>query len=163
MIGPIGLYDPEYEKDSCGVGLAVNIDGRKEHRIVDYGLRILDNMEHRGAENADGKTGDGTGITVQIPHAFFVSLGIRVPEAGKYGAGLVFLPRDEGSAQSGLSPFPEAVIMSLFSAAKPAASSNLGMLVAVETPWLVVTLMTPSPEEPFFVVTITTPLAPRAP
>ena len=103
MIGPIGLYDPEYEKDSCGVGLAVNIDGRKEHRIVDYGLRILDNMEHRGAENADGKTGDGTGITVQIPHAFFVSLGIRVPEAGKYGAGLVFLPRDEGSAERCLS------------------------------------------------------------
>ena len=96
---PVGLYDPEYEKDSCGVGLVVNIDGRKDHRTVEYGLRVLDNMEHRGAENADGRTGDGTGITVQIPHAFIVSLGIRVPEAGKYGTGIVFLPRDEASAE----------------------------------------------------------------
>ncbi len=95
-----GLYDPEYEKDSCGVGMAVSIDGRKGHDIVESGLRILANMEHRGAENADGKTGDGSGITVQIPHAFFVAEGIRVPEAGKYGCGNVFLPRDEGSAEA---------------------------------------------------------------
>ena len=98
-----GLYDPEYEKDSCGVGLAVNINGKKDHRIVEYGLRILDNMEHRGAENADGKTGDGTGITVQIPHSFFVSLGIRVPEAGKYGSGIVFLPRGKEAGERCLS------------------------------------------------------------
>ena len=98
-----GLYDPEYEKDSCGVGLAVNINGRKEHRIVEYGLRILENMEHRGAENADGKTGDGTGITVQIPHSFFVSLGIRVPETGKYGSGIVFLPDNDESSEKCLS------------------------------------------------------------
>ena len=80
--------------------MAVSIDGRKGHDIVESGLRILANMEHRGAENADGKTGDGSGITVQIPHAFFVAEGIRVPEAGKYGCGNVFLPRDEASAEA---------------------------------------------------------------
>ena len=89
-----GLYDPDDEKDSCGVGLAVNIDGRRERRIVEYGLRILENMSHRGAENADGKTGDGAGMTVQVPHELIISLGIDVPEAGRYGTGLIFLPRD---------------------------------------------------------------------
>ena len=103
MPGRTGLYDPEYERDSCGVGLALNIDGTKSHRIVEYGLRILDNMEHRGAENADGRTGDGTGITVQVPHSFFVSLGIHVPEAGRYGVGNIFLPKDENNREKCLS------------------------------------------------------------
>ncbi len=94
-----GLYDPKYEHDACGVGMAVNIDGRKDHRIVEYGLELLENMAHRGAENGDGKTGDGAGILVQIPHAFIVKLGIPVPEAGRYGTGLVFLPREGGSAE----------------------------------------------------------------
>ena len=62
-----GLYNPANEHDACGVGMAVNIDGHKEHRIVEYGLRLLENMAHRGAENGDGKTGDGAGILVQIP------------------------------------------------------------------------------------------------
>ncbi len=110
MMEKTGLYDPGNEKDSCGVGLALNIDGRKDHRIVEYGLRILDNMEHRGAENADGKTGDGTGITVQIPHSFFVSLGIKVPEAGRYGSGIVFLPRDPVSAETCLSIIREECV-----------------------------------------------------
>ena len=88
-----GLYDPCNEKDSCGVGLAVSISGAKDHEMVELGLQILENMEHRGAENADGKTGDGAGITVQIPHDLFVSLGIPVPEAGRYGAGIVFIPK----------------------------------------------------------------------
>ena len=94
-----GLYDPKYEHDACGVGMAVNIDGRKDHRIVEYGLELLENMAHRGAENGDGKTGDGAGILVQIPHAFIVKLGIPVSEAGRYGTGLVFLPREGGSAE----------------------------------------------------------------
>ena len=93
-----GLYDPSYEHDACGVGMAVNIDGRKDHRIVEYGLELLENMAHRGAENGDGKTGDGAGILVQIPHAFITKLGIPVPEAGRYGTGIVFLPRGSPSA-----------------------------------------------------------------
>ena len=105
--GKVGLYDPMNERDSCGVGLALNIDGTKSHRIVEYGLRILDNMEHRGAENADGKTGDGTGITVQIPHSFFVSLGIHVPEVGRYGAGNIFLPKKKSERDACLSIIKE--------------------------------------------------------
>jgi len=93
-----GLYDPAYERDSCGVGMAVNIDGTRDHRTVEHGLRILENMAHRGAENADGRTGDGAGILVQIPHGFIISQGIPVPEAGTYGTGMVFLPRDPAAA-----------------------------------------------------------------
>ena len=86
------LYRKEYEHDACGVGLAVDISGKKTRDIVEFGLRINENMAHRGAENAD-RTGDGAGITVQIPHEFIVSQGIQVPEEGRYGTGLVFLPK----------------------------------------------------------------------
>lgn len=94
-----GLYDPANDRDSCGVGLAVNMDGARSHRIVETGLKLLENMAHRGAENGDGKTGDGAGILVQIPHGFIGKLGIPVPEAGRYGTGLIFLPRDPPSAE----------------------------------------------------------------
>jgi len=89
-----GLYSPEYEHDACGVGMVVNIHGGKSHELVDNALRVLENMEHRGAETRD-KTGDGAGILVQIPHEFILLQGIPVPEKGKYGTGLVFLPKDE--------------------------------------------------------------------
>ena len=74
--------------------MVADISGRKDHQIIENGLRILENMAHRGAENADGMTGDGSGILVQIPHDFIVSQGISVPEAGRYGTGIIFLPRD---------------------------------------------------------------------
>ena len=105
--GSIGLYDPSYEHDACGVGMAVNIDGRKEHRIVEYGLQLLENMAHRGAENGDGKTGDGSGILVQIPHEFIRKLRIPVPEAGRYGTGLFFLPQEGSCAESCMALFRE--------------------------------------------------------
>ena len=90
-----GLYDPQYEHDACGVGLLVNIHGGKSHEIVERGLQVLENMVHRGAEGADSKTGDGAGIMVQIPHEFILLQGIPVPEKGRYGTGLVFLPKDK--------------------------------------------------------------------
>lgn len=90
-----GLYSPEYEHDGCGVGLVVKIDGSKHHSIVDQGLRVLENMAHRGAEGADSKSGDGAGIMVQIPHEYILLNGIPVPEKGRYGVGMVFLPKDE--------------------------------------------------------------------
>lgn len=93
-----GLYDPEDVRDSCGVGLAVSIDGARSHRTVETGLRLLENMAHRGAENGDGRSGDGAGILVQVPHRFISSLGVPVPEPGRYGTGLVFLPKDAGLA-----------------------------------------------------------------
>lgn len=90
-----GLYRPEYEHDACGVGLVVNINGNKYHSVVEQGLCVLEHMAHRGAEGADNKTGDGAGILVQIPHEFILLNGIPVPEKGRYGVGMVFLPRDD--------------------------------------------------------------------
>ncbi len=90
-----GLYNAAYEHDACGVGMVVNIHGNKSHDLVDNALKVLENMRHRGAEGADNKTGDGAGILLQIPHEFILLQGIPVPEKGKYGTGLVFLPKDE--------------------------------------------------------------------
>lgn len=92
---PSGLYDSSYEHDACGVGMLVNIHGDKSHELVDSALKVLENMKHRGAEGADNKTGDGAGILLQIPHEFILLQGIPVPEKGKYGTGLIFLPKDE--------------------------------------------------------------------
>ena len=89
-----GLYDPAHEHDACGVGMIVNLNGSKSHELVDSALRVLENMKHRGAEGADNKTGDGAGVMVQIPHEFILLQGIPVPEKGKYGTGLIFLPKD---------------------------------------------------------------------
>ena len=94
-----GLYDPSNEKDACGVGLLVNVGGVKSHRLVEQGLQVLEHMVHRGAEGADPKTGDGAGIMVQVPHEYILLQGIPVPEKGRYGTGLVFLPRDEQRAR----------------------------------------------------------------
>lgn len=89
-----GLYDASHEHDACGVGMIVDIHGNKSHELVDSALKVLENMKHRGAEGADNKTGDGAGIMLQIPHEFILLQGIPVPEKGKYGTGLVFLPKD---------------------------------------------------------------------
>lgn len=89
------MYDASNEHDACGVGMIVNIHGDKSHELVDSALKVLENMKHRGAEGADNKTGDGAGIMLQIPHEFILLQGIPVPEKGKYGTGLVFLPKDE--------------------------------------------------------------------
>ena len=104
----VGLYQPDYEHDACGVGMVVNIHGGKSHELVDNALRVLENMEHRGAETRD-KTGDGAGIMVQIPHEFILLQGIPVPEKGKYGTGLVFLPKDEKAQQEILSVMIEEI------------------------------------------------------
>ncbi len=103
-----GLYQSQYEHDACGVGMVVNIHGGKSHQLVDNALKVLENMEHRGAETRD-KTGDGAGIMVQIPHEFILLQGIPVPEKGKYGTGLVFLPKDEKAQQEILSVMIEEI------------------------------------------------------
>jgi len=90
-----GLYCSANEHDACGVGMVVNIRGDKTHELVEKALTVLENMRHRGAEGADGKSGDGAGIMLQIPHEFILLQGIPVPEKGKYGTGLVFLPKDK--------------------------------------------------------------------
>ena len=104
-----GLYNTAYEHDACGVGMVVNIHGGKSHQLVDNALRVLENLRHRGAEGADGKTGDGAGILLQIPHEFILLQGIPVPEKGKYGTGLVFLPKDTTKQQAILSIMIEEI------------------------------------------------------
>ena len=93
------LYSFQNEHDACGVGLVLNLFGEKSHEIVEKGLQVLENMEHRGAESADNKTGDGAGILIQIPHEFILLQGIPVPAKGRYGTGLVFIPKDPQKAE----------------------------------------------------------------
>src|SRR5512140_2638217 len=93
-----GLYDPRHEHDACGVGFVAHIKGRKSHEIVEMGLTILNNLRHRGATGADPLHGDGAGVLVQIPDAFFreemAAQNVKLPKAGLYGVGMVFLPRN---------------------------------------------------------------------
>ena len=98
-----GLYDPAFEKDSCGVGFVMNMKGEKSHEIITQGLEILKKLEHRGACGSDSATGDGAGILIQIPHLFFQKqsekAGIKLPEAGRYAVGNVFLPSGKDTEQ----------------------------------------------------------------
>src|SRR6266446_5295229 len=91
-----GLYDPRFEHDACGVGFVVNIKGEKSHEIVEQALTVLQNLDHRGACGCEENTGDGAGILLQVPHAFFQDacegLGFKLPDPGEYGVGMLFLP-----------------------------------------------------------------------
>ena len=95
-----GLYAPEQEHDACGVGMVANIKGEKTHAIITESLEVLNNLGHRGASGADPDTGDGAGILVQMPDAFFrkatTEIGLTLPPEGEYGVGMVFLPQDPG-------------------------------------------------------------------
>jgi glutamate synthase domain-containing protein 2/glutamate synthase domain-containing protein 1/glutamate synthase domain-containing protein 3 len=96
QIKPQGLYDPRFEHDSCGVGFVCNVAGKRSNEIVKQGLEVLKRLSHRGATGADSKTGDGAGILIQIPHEFFKkAVKFLLPDPGKYGTGLIFLPTDK--------------------------------------------------------------------
>ncbi len=95
---PQGLYDPANEHENCGIGFVANIKGHQTNDIVKRGLEVLNNMTHRGAESSDNKSGDGAGLLMQIPHEFFQTFKLGLPEMGKYGTGLVFLPKAEKEA-----------------------------------------------------------------
>ncbi len=99
-----GLYDPKFEHDACGIGFVVNIKGNKSHAIVEQGLTVLQNLDHRGACGSEENTGDGAGILLQTPHVFFQSactaLGFTLPQPGAYGVGMMFLPSDPVQRQS---------------------------------------------------------------
>ena len=96
-----GLYDPANEHDACGVGFVANIKGKKSHEIIEQGLTILKNLTHRGAVGADPKASDGAGILIEMPDKFFreewARQGVKLPPAGQYGVGMVFLPREPAS------------------------------------------------------------------
>ena len=95
--------DPDFDearriRDACGVGVVADIKGRRSHRIIEQGIEVLRNLDHRGARNADPDTGDGAGILIQMPDAFFRTqadpAGFSLPATGSYAVGMVFLPRD---------------------------------------------------------------------
>jgi glutamate synthase domain-containing protein 2/glutamate synthase domain-containing protein 1/glutamate synthase domain-containing protein 3 len=90
-----GLYDPRYEHDACGVALVARLDNVPVHEVVEKGLQAVENLEHRGATGADGRTGDGAGMLLQMPHAFFrANVDFELPEPGRYGVAVCFLPQD---------------------------------------------------------------------
>src|SRR5438093_7192402 len=96
-----GLYDPANEHDACGVGFVAHIKGIKAHSIVEQGLKILENLDHRGAVGADKLMGDGAGILIQIPDDYFraemAAQGVELPPFGEYGVGMIFLPKEHAS------------------------------------------------------------------
>ena len=93
------LYDPSFEHDACGIGAVVNIKGIKTHKTVEDALTIVETLEHRAGKDAEGKTGDGVGIMLQISHRFFKKvteeLGFDIGEEREYGVGMFFFPHDE--------------------------------------------------------------------
>ena len=96
---PVGLYDPRFEHDACGIGAVVDIKGRKSHQTVSDALTIVEHLEHRAGKDAEGKTGDGVGILLQISHKFFSKiadqLNIDIGGEREYGVGMFFFPQDE--------------------------------------------------------------------
>ena len=109
-----GLYDPANERDSCGVGVVADMKGRKSHAILQKGLQILANLDHRGATGADATLGDGCGVLTQIPHGFFAleceRLGLNLPEPGHYAIGQFFMPRDAAARAEVEAIVEEAVV-----------------------------------------------------
>src|ERR1044071_3521957 len=94
-----GLYDPFYEHDACGVGAVIDIEGRRSSAIVQQGRHVLLHLNHRGACGCEENTGDGAGMLIQVPHAFFAReagrLKCELPALGAYGVGMLFLPKDK--------------------------------------------------------------------
>ena len=96
---PTGLYQKEFEHDNCGIGAVVNIKGVRSHQTVENALKIVENLEHRAGKDAEGKTGDGVGIMLQISHKFFQKavkpLGFEIGKEREYGIGMFFFPQNE--------------------------------------------------------------------
>jgi glutamate synthase (ferredoxin) len=99
-----GLYDPQFEHDACGLGFVVHMKGKKSHQLVTDALKILVNLDHRGACGCEANTGDGAGILIQLPHEFLTAqtdkLGIKLPSPGQYGLGMIFLPKDKAEREN---------------------------------------------------------------
>ena len=104
-----GLYRPEFEHDNCGIGAIIDIQGRKNHELVNDALSIVENLEHRAGKDAEGKTGDGVGILTQIPHRFFKKkmkeLGVDLPQERQYGVGMIFFPQNDLNMRQAKSMF----------------------------------------------------------
>ncbi|MBU2645132.1 glutamate synthase large subunit [bacterium] len=110
----VGLYHRSMDKDSCGVGAIANIFGEKSHKIIQDGISILKNLEHRGATGADPKAGDGAGMLLQLPHDYFKTVakeeGFELPDEGDYGVGMVFMPPDAEAIERCRQLYDDAII-----------------------------------------------------
>src|SRR5690606_3560756 len=105
-----GLYLPEFEHDNCGAGFICSLKGNKSNDIIHKALEILEKLEHRGAVSSDGKTGDGAGILIDIPHDFFMQVcNFDLPEPGAYAVGNVFLPQKENQRDYCISVFEKNI------------------------------------------------------
>src|SRR5215467_13425752 len=104
-----GLYNSAFEHDSCGIGFVANIKGIGSHDIIERGLEALERMAHRGAESADNRTGDGAGILLQVPHELYSAEIPGLPEPGKYGTGILFLPQIHDEADYCVEAFERVV------------------------------------------------------
>src|SRR5215469_8452335 len=104
-----GLYDPRHERDACGVGFVANIKGRKSHEVIECGLEILVNLNHRGAVGADPLVGDGAGILIQLPDALYrgwaAKAGVELPAPGDYGVAMCFMPQDSEARELAIGQF----------------------------------------------------------
>ncbi len=137
-----GVYDPQFERDACGVGFIADLHGRKSHDIVRDAVKLLGNLQHRGACGCDQETGDGAGILIQLPDAFFraesADLGIKLPAAGMYGVIVVFLPTNS-AARSACKKAVEAIVAEegqivLGWRSVPVVSSAIGWLARSQEP-----------------------------
>ena len=107
-----GLYLPEFEHENCGAGFICSLKGNRSNDIIHKALEILDKLEHRGAVSADGKTGDGAGILIDIPHDFFTDVcDFKLPEPGDYAVANVFLPQKENQRNYCIAEFEKLQVM----------------------------------------------------
>ncbi|GHV85569.1 glutamate synthase [Spirochaetia bacterium] len=146
-----GLYRKEDEHDSCGIGFAADIKGRPSHSILERGLEVLERMEHRGAESADNKTGDGSGVQLQIPHAYYKKMIPSLGEPGSYGTGLMFLPKngaERAAVDRALEETAAALGLTVFARRDVAVDSGvLGIMAAQAEPVIQQLVLTPIPEK----------------
>ena len=108
-----GLYDPRFEHENCGIGAVVNMNGKADHKVVDNALRIVETLEHRAGKDAEGKTGDGVGILLQISHTYFSNAAAKdnIIIGGKreYGFGMFFFPQSEKKCQKAMDTFEKVL------------------------------------------------------
>jgi glutamate synthase (ferredoxin) len=149
-----GLYDPQFEHDACGVGFIVHMKGTPSHAIVEQGLTILLNLDHRGAVGAETNTGDGAGILMQVPHKFLQKVtaaeGMTLPEAGQYGVGMIYASPDRATREAGRRKFEEVVaaegLQVLGWRDVPTDHSSLGNTAKASEPFMQQVFIQRSPE-----------------
>ena len=136
-----GLYSPDNEHDNCGAGFICSLNGNKTNDIIHKALDILDKLEHRGAVSSDGKTGDGAGILIEVPHEFLKeACSFELPNAHEYAVGMVFLPQKENQREYCITLFEEEIkkqgLTILGWRKVPVDQSHMGAIAAKTEPYI---------------------------